>query len=144
VRGLGHEHPTLILTNNHDQKPAQLIDRYAARMIIEQRLAEQIRTFHLDSLSSAVALNVDLDCTLTIWAAAAYDHLRQQLTGYHTATPDTISQRFLSTTGHITIGPDEVIATLDSRTYSPVMRTANPPTIKVPWWEGRRLRFQFR
>jgi transposase len=143
VRGLGHEHPTLILTNDHDRPPAKLIDRYAARMTIEQRLAEAIRTFHLDSLSSAVALNVDFDCTLTVWAAAAYDHLRQQLTGYHTATPDTIWRRFLSTTGHITIGPDEVIAELDSRTYSPVMRTANLPTIQVPWWSGRRLRFVF-
>src|SRR6266545_2758990 len=61
VRGLGHEAPTLILTNNHTAKPAKLIDRYAKRMIIEQRLAEQIRSFHLDALSSAVALNVDLD-----------------------------------------------------------------------------------
>ncbi len=143
VRGLGHEHPTLILTNDRDRKAAKLIDRYAARMTIEQRLAEQIRSFHLDSLSSAVALNIDLDCTLTIWAAAAYDHLRQQLTGYHTATPDTIWRRFLSTTGHITITPDEVIAELDSRTYSPVMRTAKLPTVEIPWWEGRRLRFQF-
>jgi len=144
VRGLGHEHPTLILTNDHDQKPAKLIDRYAARMIIEQRLAEQIRTFHLDSLSSAVALNVDLDCTLTVWAAAAYDHLRQHLTGYHTATPDTIWRRFLSTPGHITITPNEVIAELDSRTYSPIMRTANLPATNIPWWNDRRLRFQFR
>ena len=144
VRGLGHEHPTLILTNDRDRKPAKLIDRYATRMTIEQRLAEAIRSFHLDSLSSAVALNVDFDCTLTVWAAAAYDHLRRQLTGYHTATPDTIWRRFPSTTGHITITPDEVIAELDSRTYSPVMRTAKLPTIHVPWWNGRRLRFQFR
>ncbi len=144
VRGLGHEHPTLILTNDHERKPAKLIDRYAARMTIEQRLAEAIRSFHLDSLSSAVALNVDFDCTLTIWAQAAYDHLRRQLTGYHTATPDTIWRRFLSTTGHITIAPHEVIAELDSRTYSPVMRTAKLPAVEIPWWDGRRLRFQFR
>jgi hypothetical protein len=144
VRGLGHEHPTLILTNDHTQKPAKLIDRYASRMTIEQRLAESIRTFHLDSLSSAVALNVDFDCTLTLWAQAAYDHLRQQLTGYHTATPDTIWRRFLNTPGHITIGPDNVTAELDSRTYSPVMRTANLPTIEVPWWNGRQLHFKFR
>jgi hypothetical protein len=144
VRGLGHEHPTLILTNDHTHKPAKLIDRYAARMTIEQRLAESIRTFHLDSLSSAVALNVDFDCTLTLWAAAAYDHLRQQLTGYQTATPDTIWRRFLNTPGHITIEPDKVTAELDSRTYSPVMRTAKLPTTNVPWWNGRQLRFQFQ
>jgi hypothetical protein len=87
VRGLGHEAPTLLLTNNHTAKPAKLIDRYAKRMTIEQRLAEQIRSFHLDALSSAVALNVDLDTTLTVWAQAAYDALRRRLPGYATATP---------------------------------------------------------
>ena len=82
VRGLGHDHPTLILTNDRTSPPKPIVGRYAKRMRIEQRLAEQIRSFHLDSLSSAVALNVDLDTTLTVWAAAAYDHLRQRLPGY--------------------------------------------------------------
>ena len=143
VRGLGHDHPTLILTNDRDPKPAKLIDRYAKRMTIEQRLAESIRTFHLDALSSAVALNVDLDTTLTVWAAAAYDHLRQRLPGYQTATPDTIWRRFISTAGWVTIGPDEVVARLRLRTYSPVMRSAQLPDITVPWWNNRRLRFEF-
>ena len=77
-------------------------------MRIEQRLAEQIRSFHLDSLSSAVALNVDLDTTLTVWAAAAYDHLRQRLPGYEAMTPDTIWRRFINTSGQITIEPQSV------------------------------------
>ena len=43
-------------------------------MNIEQRLAERIRSFGLDSLAGAVPLNIDLDVTLTvlahtIWAA---------------------------------------------------------------------------
>jgi len=143
VRGLGHDHPTLILTNNWISKPAKLVDRYAKRMNIEQRLAESIRSFHLDALSSAVALNVDLDTTLTVWASAAYDALRRRLPGYETATPDTIWRRFISTGGHITLGPHEVVARLKSRTYSPVMRSADLPALEVPWWDGRRLRFEF-
>jgi hypothetical protein len=142
VRGLGHEAPTLILTNNHTAKPAKLIDRYAQRMTIEQRLAEQIRSFHLDALSSAVALNVDLDTTLTVWAQAAYDALRRRLPGYATATPDTIWRRFVSTSGQLTLGPTEVVARIAERTYSPVLRSADLPEVKVPWWGGRRLRFE--
>jgi hypothetical protein len=88
-------------------------------MRIEQRLAEQIRSFHLDSLSSAVALNVDPDTILTVWAAA-YDHLRQHLPGYHDATPDTIWRRFISTSGQITIAPDHITCRLNSRTYSSI------------------------
>jgi hypothetical protein len=142
VRGLGHDQPTLILTNDHTAKPAKLIDRYAQRMRIEQRLAEQIRSFHLDAFSSAVALNVDLDTTLTVWAQAAYDALRCRLPAYATATPDTIWRRFISTSGQLTLGPTEVVARIAERTYSPVLRSADLPEVQVPWWEGRRLRFE--
>ncbi len=143
VRGLGHEHPTLILTNDRDSPPKKIVGRYAKRMRIEQRLAESIRSFHLDALSSAVALNVDLDTTLTVWAAAAYDRLRQRLPGYETATPDTIWRRFISTSGHITISPDDITCRLKSRTYSPVMRSAELPDTQIPWCNGRHLRLQF-
>jgi hypothetical protein len=143
VRGLGHEHPTLILTNDRQSTPKQIVGRYAKRMRIEQRLAESIRSFHLDALSSAVALNVDLDTTLTVWAAASYDYLRQRLRGYETATPDTIWRRFISTSGQLTISPTGVTCRLNSRTYSPVMRSADLPELEIPWWDARRLRFEF-
>jgi hypothetical protein len=143
VRGLGHEHPTLILTNDRESTPKTIVGRYAKRMRIEQRLAESIQAFHLDALSSAVALNVDLDTTLTVWAAATYDYLRQRLRGYETATPDTIWRRFISTSGQLTIGPDGITCRLNSRTYSPIMRSADLPELEIPWWNGRRLRLEF-
>jgi hypothetical protein len=143
VRGLGHDHPTLVLTNDTSTKPAHLVDRYAKRMTIEQRLEESIRSFHLDALSSAVALNVDLDTTLTVAAQLAYDGLRRRLPGYETATPDTIWRRFVSTKGSITLGPDNVTVRLAERTYSPVLRTANLPEVTVPWWTNRPLRLEF-
>jgi hypothetical protein len=143
VRGLGHAEPTLLLTNESERPASQLIDRYRKRMTIEQRLAEAIRTFHLDALSSAVALNVDLDTTLTVIAQLAYDDLRRRLPGYEHATPDTIWRRFVSTRGHITLAPDGVVARLARRTYSPVLRSAELPEIEVPWWQGRRLRLEF-
>jgi hypothetical protein len=139
VRGLGHDHPTLILTNDTDAKAGWLVNRYAKRMAIEQRLAEAIRSFHLDALSSAVALNVDLDATLTVWAHATYDLLRRQLTGYQHATPDTIWRRFVSTRGRLTINPDGIVARLNNRTYSPVLRTAKIPPTPIPWWNNRTL-----
>ena len=142
VRGLGHDHPTLVLTNDDNDKAAHLVNRYAKRMTIEQRLEESIRSFHLDALSSAVALNVDLDTTLTVAAQLAYDWLRRRLPGYQTATPDTIWRRFVSTKGSVVLGPDEVVVRLGERTYSPVLRAAELPTVSVPWWEGRRLRFE--
>jgi hypothetical protein len=143
VRGLGRDQPTLLLTNDRERAAKELLLRYRGRAVIEQRLAEAIRSFHLDALSSAVALNVDLDVTLTVWAAAAYDALRRRLRGYESATPDTIWRRFVSTAGWVTLAPNEVVVRLRSRTYSPVMRSAGLPEVRVPWWGDRRLRFEF-
>ena len=143
VRGLGRDQPTLLITNDRERSAKELLLRYRGRAEIEQRLAEAIRSFHLDALSSAVALNVDLDVTLTVWAVAAYDALRRRLRGYESATPDTIWRRFVSTSGWITLGPNEVVVRLRSRTYSPVLRQAGLPVVRVPWWGDRHLRFEF-
>jgi transposase len=143
VRGLGREAPTVIITNNQTRTAKQVIERYARRMTIEQRLAESIRSFHVDALTGAVPLNIDLDVALTVLAGAVCASLRRRLTGYHHATPDTLQRRFLSTSGVIVNHQHTIIVRLNRRTYSPVLRQADLPHVKVPWWGGRTLRFEF-
>jgi hypothetical protein len=46
ITGLGREAPTVIVTNDRISTVQTLIERYARRMNIEQRLAESIRSFH--------------------------------------------------------------------------------------------------
>jgi len=144
VTGLGHQAPTVIITNDHQASLKALITQYARRMTIEQRLAEIIRAFHADALSSTVNLNVDLDVMLAVLAQALLAALRARLPGYATATPDTLQRRFLETPGQI-ITTDEVITVrLERRAYAPVLRQADlPPTTTVPWWGNRTLRYEF-
>ena len=145
VRGLGHDAPTILVTNDFDLTVKRLLERYAKRMTIEQRLAEATRSFHLDALSSAVPLNVDLDVVLSVLAGAVCAALRRRLPGYQTATPDTLQRRFLQTAGTILNLPnsDAIVVRLNRRTYSPVLRQADLPEVAVPWWGGRRLRFEY-
>jgi hypothetical protein len=78
-RGCSREAPTVIITNHITAAPKFLIGRYARRMTIEQRLAEAIRAFHLDSLSSGVPLNVDLDVVLSVLTSTICAALRRRL-----------------------------------------------------------------
>ena len=144
VAGLGHDEPTILITNDLTSPAKKIIERYARRMNIEQRLAESIRSFGLDALAGAVPLNVDLDVTLTLLAHTLCAALRRRLPGYATTTPDTLQRRFLSTTGEILNRGNEIIVRLDRRTYSPVLRQADLPTTEVPWWGGRRLSYEYR
>jgi hypothetical protein len=68
VTGLGHDQPTLLITNRSQLPARQVIQSYARRMNIEQRLAEAIQSFSLDALAGAVPLNADLDVTLSVLA----------------------------------------------------------------------------
>ena len=144
VTGLGRDAPTVIITNDNQIKTRALISQYARRMTIEQRLAEIIRAFCADALSSTVNLNVDLDVVLCVLAQALLAAFRTRLgPGYAAATPDTLQRRFLDTTGSITSDGDIITVTLNRRAYSPVLRQSDlRADTTVPWWQNRRLRFQ--
>jgi len=144
IAGLGHDEPTLVITNGQASPAKAVIEAYARRMNIEQRLAESIRSFGLDALAGAVPLNVDLDVVLSVLAHTVCAALRRRLPGYATATPDTLQRRFLSTGGQILNQGNEIIVRLDRRTYSPILRQADLPTTEVPWWGGRRLRYEYQ
>ena len=144
ITGLGRDAPTVIITNDRESTTRQLITRYARRMTIEQRLAEIIRAFHADALSSAVNLNVDLDIMLCVLAQALLAALRARLPGYADVTPDVLQRRFLETPGQIITTPDAVTVRLDRRAYTPVLRQAAlPAETPVPWWGNRTLRYEF-
>ena len=143
VTGLGRDAATVIITNDTTSTPKQIIERYARRMNIEQRLAESIRSFHTDALAGSVPLNIDLDVALTVLAGAVCAALRKRLTGYHHATPDTLQRRFLSTTGTITTNNDTITVHLNRRTYSPVLRQADLPDTTIPWWGNRTIHYEY-
>ena len=144
VTGLGRDAPTVLISNDRTATTKLLIERYARRMTIEQRLAESIRSFHTDALAGSVPLNVDLDVTLSVLAGAVCAALRRRLTGYHHATPDTLQRRFLSTGGTILNHDHTITVRLNRRTYSPVLRQADIPAVTVPWWGGRTLQFEYQ
>ena len=69
ITDLGHEEPTILLTNQLTRTAARLVERYAQRMIIENSIADGIDFFHMDALSSAVAMKVNCDLQLTLMAS---------------------------------------------------------------------------
>ena len=79
VIDLGHEEPTVVLTNNFQVGQAALITRYAQRMLIENSISEAIQFFHLDALSSMVGLKVDFDLQLTLMASSLYRLMAQRI-----------------------------------------------------------------
>ena len=146
VADLGHENPTFLLTNQMRRSPAQLVGRYAQRMVIENGIADSIDFFHMDALSSAVPMKVDCDLQLTLMASSLYRLLGTQVgNGYVTAKSRHIFRDFIDAVGHVTLTEDEVIVRFQKRAHNPLLLAAgfgdrSPP---VPWLGNRRLRLLF-
>jgi hypothetical protein len=144
IRDLGHDEPTILLTNDLKSSAKILITRYARRMLIENGLADSVDFFHLDALSSAVALNVDFDVLLTVIAGGLYRLFARRLHGFERAQARQIFRRFLDTTARVRISEDQVLVRLPRRAHNPLLLDAgviNKPC-SIPWWEGRRLRVE--
>jgi len=146
VSGLGHDHPTLFISNHFDETPRELIIRYAGRNRIEDGLGISVNFFHLDCLASEVRLNVDLDAALTVIANGCYRWLASQLRGYEKAAPKQLYRRFVETGGTVLIQKERITVTLDRRSHNPVLREAAPDRDQTPfpWLGNRRLVFAFR
>jgi hypothetical protein len=76
IRDLGHDEPTILLTNDTTSSLKSIITRYAQRMLIENGLADAVSFFHFRRTSSAIALNVDFDVPLAVIASGIYRCLR--------------------------------------------------------------------
>jgi hypothetical protein len=144
IRDLGHEEPTVLLTNDLTSSLKALITRYAQRMLIENGLADSVDFFHLDALSSAVALNVDFDVLLTIIGSGIYRLFAKSLRGYERVRARQLFRRFLDTTARVTISDAGITVRLPRRAHNPILLDAGlvDPAVAVPWWQGRTLRIE--
>ena len=146
IADLGHEEPTFLLTNQLNRSASKLVDRYARRMIIENSISDNIDFFHMDALTSSVAMKVDLDLQLTLMASSLYRIFGKQLgNGYETAKSRHIFRDFIDATATISISDANVIVRFQKKAHNPLLFNAylHKTDCKIGWWGNRRLQFQF-
>jgi hypothetical protein len=145
VTGLGHEEPTVLLTNQRTRSVIKLIERYAQRMLIENHIEDGIDFFHMDALSSAVALRVTCDLQLTLMASSLYRLLGQRLgQGYEVAKSRHLFRDFIDATAWIRLTEQEVVVRFQRRAHNPLLLAAgfgHTDTV-IPWLGRKRLRIE--
>jgi Transposase DDE domain len=146
IAELGHEEPTILLTNQLTATATKLIERYARRMIIENSIEDGIDFFHMDALSSAVAMKVDCDLQLTLMASSLYRLLAGRIgRGYEQAKSRHLFRDFVDATAAVTIGESEIVIHYQKRAHNPLLVAAGFDRTEtvIPWLKGKRLRLVF-
>jgi hypothetical protein len=142
ITDLGHDEPTILLTNDARATAKSLITRYAKRMLIENALADAVRFFHIDALSSSVGLKVDFDMALLVIASGLYRLMARRMRGYNDAQARQIFRDLVDMPATVTITDNEIRLRFHRRAHLPIVLASglfNQP-VKVPWWNGRALR----
>ncbi len=144
IEDLGHEEPTILLTNQRTKTIKRLITRYAQRMLIENALSDAVRFFHMNALSSAVALKVDFDLALLVVASGLYRRLAKRMRGYADAQARQVFRDLIDLPATVKVTPSQVCVTFHRRAHLPILLASDllAETPAVPWWNGARLLLQ--
>ncbi len=142
ILDLGHDEPTILLSNDARTSLAKLITRYAQRMLIENALSDAVRFFHIDALSSTVGLKVDFDMALLVIASGLYRLLARRMRGYHDAQARQIFRDLIDMPADIEITGTEVIVRFHRRAHLPIILASSllDKPVNIPWWNQRPLR----
>jgi transposase len=142
ITDLGHDEPTILLTNDAGATAKNLITRYAKRMLIENALADAVRFFHIDALSSSVGFKVDFDMALLVLASGLYRLMARRMRGYDDAQARQIFRDLIDMPADVAITENEITVRFHRRAHLPIVLASGlfDKPVKVPWWNGRSLR----
>ena len=143
IQDLGHEEPTILLTNQSAATAKRLMTRYAQRMLIENSISDSVRFFHSDALSSSVGMKVDFDMALLVIASGLYRILAARMRGYSDAQARRVFRDLIDMPASVATTPTEVRVHFHRRAHLPIILASGILDTKttIPWWNNATLTF---
>lgn len=125
IRGNGHEKPAFLVTNDLGISLEVLVGTYARRWRVENGIAEAVKFFHLNALSSPILIKVHFDVAITMIADTIYTMLAKQLRGFEECNAQTIYRNFIKGKGTIMVEGQKFNVAYPRRAHNPILRNIN-------------------
>lgn len=145
VRGNGREKPTFLITNDFEMPAELLVGNYARRWRVENGIAEAVKFFHLNALSSPILIKIHFDVIMTMIADTLYCRLAHQLRGFEDCDAPKIFRNFVKGGGTVEVRDGNINVKFSKRAHNPVLRSVAWTTLpkQMPWLDGANLSLQF-
>jgi transposase len=146
VRGNGREKPAFLITNDFESPVELLVSNYARRWRVENVIAEAVKFFNLNSLSSPILIKVHFDIVMTMIADTLYGMLSKKLRGFEDCDAPKIYRDFVRGKGKITVKGNNLTVIYPKRAHNPILRSV--PWHRLPeslnWLDGAHLKLSFQ
>src|SRR5882724_13689154 len=93
----------------------------SASMLIENALADAVRFFHIDALSSSVGFKVDFDMALLVLASGLYRLMASRMRGYDEAQARLIFRDLIDMPADVAISDGEITVRFHRRAHLPIV-----------------------
>jgi len=146
VRGNGREKPSFLISNDFDTPVEWLVGNYARRWRVENVIAEAVKFFNLNMLSSPILIKVHFDLVMTMIADTLYNMLAQKLRGFEDCDAPKIYRNFVRGKGILTVKNNELTVTYPKRAHNPILRSVpwHKMQNSLSWLNDARLNLVFR
>jgi transposase len=126
VRGNGHEKPAFLISNDFEMPLELMVGNYSRRWRVENGIAEAVKFFHLNALSSPILVKVHFDVLTTMMADTLYTMLARKLRAFEHCDAHKIYRHFIKGKGTIMVENGVVNVIYPRRAHNPILRG-------VPW-----------
>jgi transposase len=146
VKDNGHDKPAFLITNDVDAPVELVVGNYARRWRVENGLAEAVKFFHLNALSSPILIKVHFDVVMTMIADTLYSRLAQMLRGFESCDAPTLYRHFVRGKATVAVGSGEVTVTYPRRAHNPILRAVPWQRLpqEIPWFDRAKLALRFQ
>jgi hypothetical protein len=146
MRGNGREKPAFIITNDQETPVELIVGNYARRWRVENGIAEAVKFFHLNALSSPILIKVHFDIIMTMIADTLYSRLAQNLRGFEACDAPKLHRDFVKGKGEVAVKDGQITVTYSRRAHNPILRSVPWQRLpqKIPWLNDAPISFDFR
>ena len=143
VRDNGRENPTLIITNDEKITLASVLEVYAKRWHVENKLAELVSFFNLNALSSPLMIRIHFDILWTMIADTLYHIFAKDLRRFEKTLAPTIFKKFINTPGTVAFDGEKIQVKMRKRSHTPILLDVEKlqKPIVVPWLNNMKMEF---
>ena len=146
VSGNGHEKPTFLISNDFDTPTELLVGNYARRWRVENGIAEAVKFFHLNALSSPSLVKIHFDVAMTMVADTLYTMLARKLRGFESCDAPKLYRLFVRGKGLVKVDNRGVKVTYPRRAHNPILRRVHWDLLpcRLPGLGGVPLKLKFQ
>jgi len=141
VKDHGRDKPTFIITNNKDLSLKKILEVYAKRWRIENKLSELIAFFNLNALSSTLMIRIHFDVLWTFIADTFYHIFAKDLRRFENHDSKTIFRKFINIPGRVIYDGVKFQIKIRKRAHTPIIKSIeklNKP-FKIPWLNNKDI-----